>query len=320
MIRAIAFDFETRTERALAVDGVAAERQAGRYCWVDVGDEPPEVVKPLLTGMLGLSARAVEAVVGADEEGRFDIHEDCLHVGLTEMALREGGFDTLHVDIVLARGLLVTFHRRPTIFLDRVWNTHQEDFVRFARSPGFLLYELGDALLASHRRQLRLIGEWSDQVQGDLMDRRDERVFVRVSDLTRNLLLLRKVVLAARDVLHEWAARRSAFISETTQPYLENLSGSLDRLADDVGAEREAMNDLLNLYIGMVGHRTNRIMARLTVLSSIFMPLTFVCGVYGMNLIIPETEWRWTYPLFWGLTIVFAGVSLLIVRRRGWLR
>jgi magnesium transporter len=120
--------------------------------------------------------------------------------------------------------------------------------------------------------------------------------------------------------MHELSSRKSPFISETTQPFLESMAGTMERLGSDLTTEREVLNETLNLYMGMVSHRTNKVVNRLTVISAIFLPLSFLCGVYGMNLKnIPETRWEYGYALFWLVALGISATLLVVMRRRNWL-
>jgi magnesium transporter len=157
-------------------------------------------------------------------------------------------------------------------------------------------------------------------VQIQIVGNPGDEIFSRVAIVTRELLSFRKLVLAAREVLHELATRRSSFVSETTQPYLGNMVGKLERLGSDLTVEREILAETLNLYMGIVSHRTSRLVSRLTVVSLIFLPLTFLCGVYGMNFeYLPETEWRYGYPLVWAVALLIAGGLLVVAKTKRWL-
>jgi magnesium transporter len=98
------------------------------------------------------------------------------------------------------------------------------------------------------------------------------------------------------------------------------MVGTLERLGNDLCTEREILAEALNLYLSMVSHRTNRIVNRLTMLSAIFLPLTFLCGVYGMNFrVLPELEWEYGYLYFWGLATVITGGLLVSLKLKRWL-
>jgi magnesium transporter len=129
-------------------------------------------------------------------------------------------------------------------------------------------------------------------------------------------LHLRKVVLPARSVLTDLSTRKSPFVSEATQPFLGNMVGTVERVLQDVLVDRDILSGALNNYMSMVAHQTNKTMSKLTVVSVIFMPLTFLCGVYGMNFdVLPETTWTYGYALFWGAALVIVAGLLYLMRR-----
>jgi magnesium transporter len=180
---------------------------------------------------------------------------------------------------------------------------YRSDFVRFATTPSFLLYELWDRLIDNYLSVHKAFEDRVEQVQRGLTGDVDEVIFQEASELSSDLLQLRKTLLPARAVLTELSTRKSAFVSEATQPFLGNMVGTIERVLQDVLVDRDILSDSLNNYMSMVAHRTNKVMGKLTVVSVIFMPLTFLCGVYGMNFeVLPELKLQWGYYGFWILT------------------
>jgi magnesium transporter len=124
-------------------------------------------------------------------------------------------------------------------------------------------------------------------------------------------------VLPARAVLTDLSTRKSPFVSEATQPYLNNMVGTIERVLQDVLVDRDILAGSLNNYMSLVAHKTNQVMSKLTVVSIIFLPLTFLCGVSGMNFEkMDELKWGWTYPWgFWGAAAVLVASLLYLMRR-----
>ena len=141
-------------------------------------------------------------------------------------------------------------------------------------------------------------------------------MFGEASELGADLLHLRKVVLPARAVLTDLSTRKSPFVSEATQPYLGNMVGTIERVLQDVLVDRDILAGSLNNYMSLVAHKTNQTMSKLTVVSIIFLPLTFLCGVYGMNFdIIPELKWEYGYLYFWSSAFAVVAGLLYLMRR-----
>lgn len=326
MITIVGLDFATKQERSITPDELPGLLDSPLFFWVDIDcahcpDQGPQCGRcEAVLRTLRISEVVMAEVLGPDREGRYDVYEDCLHFAVTEAKLQENRLQTAHVDVVLGLNYLVTYRRREADFVKQMRRTYRDDFHKFARSPGFLLYEIGDYLIESYRRTLRGFQESVEQVQLQLFGDVDDGIFRHVSELTQDILVFRKVVLSSRELMHELATRRSPFVSETTQPFLDNMAGTLERLGGDLTTEREVLNETLNLYMGMVSHRTNKVVNRLTVISAVFLPLSFLCGVYGVNLKgVPEFEWNFGYAYFWGLCLVIAGTLMFFMRRRKWL-
>ena len=322
MITVVAFNFATRTEHTISPQEIPASIAGGAYCWIDADctDNPNTDSYRDLLKTLNVNPLAVEEVLGLDREGRYDVYDDCLHFAVSEGRNEQNRLVTAHVDILLAEHFIFTFRRHEAEFLKQMRRTYREDFHKFAKSSGFLIYELGDHLIESYRRTLRGFSDAVEQVQLKLFTDVDDGIFRHVAGLTQDILVFRKIVLASRELMHELSSRRSLFVSESTQPFLESMAGTLERLGSDITTEREVLNETLNLYMGMVSHRTNKVVNRLTVISAIFLPLSFLCGVYGMNLKnIPETTWNYGYPLFWLMAATIAGSLLYIMKHRKWI-
>ncbi|MGH9198770.1 MAG: magnesium transporter CorA family protein, partial [Acidimicrobiia bacterium] len=262
----------------------------------------------------------IEEAVMHPRGGRYDVYEECLHAALTAPHFIEGRLCVAHVDLVIAERFIVTLHRAPVEFLDQVRQNYHQFFATFAESLGFLLFELWDRLIESYRKALVTLEDEVELIQNSILGDLDDTIFHRVSEVTQDLLKVRKNVLADRAVLQELALRRSKFVNPSTQPYLSNMVGTLEQLGNDLSTEREILAGALNLYLSMVSHRTNRIVNRLTLLSAIFLPLTFLCGVYGMNFrVLPEIEWQYGYLFFWVLVAVITGSLLLVLKIKHWL-
>ncbi|MEY4841576.1 MAG: hypothetical protein RJA12_300, partial [Planctomycetota bacterium] len=185
-----------------------------------------------------------------------------------------------------------------------------------AQSPSFLLYELWDHLIDNYLKVHETFDERVTAIQRALIGEVDESIFKEASELSSDLLQLRKVVLPARAVLTELSTRKSSFVSEATQPYLANMAGTVDRVLQDVLVDRDILSDSLNNYMSMVAHRTNKVMGKLTVVSVIFLPLSFLCGVYGMNFeSMPELKSDWGYTGFWAVAAIIVTLLLLVMRR-----
>jgi magnesium transporter len=159
-----------------------------------------------------------------------------------------------------------------------------------------------------------------EDIQKRLLGDVGDEILIDVSELTRSLLDYRNAAVTARETIHELATRRSPYVSPSTQPFLDRQTVALERLAGDAATERTVLSETLALYMGIVSHRTNKVVNRLTVVSMVFLPLNFIAAVYGMNFeVMPELSWRYGYLAFWVVSSVVVATLLWNLRRRRWL-
>ncbi len=316
---AVALDFSTKRDERVATVDIPREIEAGRFVWLDLDlavQEGGVAIDEILTAM-GVPTQVVEDVRHPDAGTQIARYPTCLHMVMAGCELAGGDLTLQRVDIIVGERFLISSHRGPVRFVDSVKREYHDDFVHHAQTPSFLVYELWDHLVDHYVVVQNQFEEDVEALQKRLTADVDDAVFNEISELGSDLLHFRKVVMPARAVLVDLATRHSRFISEATRPFLANMGGTVERVLQDLLVDREILADSLNLYLSAVSHRTNEVMKKLTVVSVIFMPLTFLVGVYGMNFkFLPETQWRWGYAMFWLVALGLSGALIYLMARK----
>ena len=316
-LQVVDFDFERKIEKTIALGEVDEAITAGRFIWVDLEASDLGEARALLADLNLIADEIVQDALTAEAATRHARYDNCIHVVVSGCQQRGQHFDLERVDIVISQSFLITIHKGPVSFLSAVRRDYKQDFQRFAKSPSFLVYELWDHLIDNYLAIQKQMEERVEQVQNELRSPNvTDAVFAHISDLGADLLHFRKILLPARAVLTDLSTRRTIFISETTQSFLHNMVGTVEHVLQDLLVDRDILSESLNLYMSLVGHRTNEVMKRLTVVSVVFLPLTFLCGVYGMNFdILPELHWHYGYLFFWAVAALIV-IGLLGLMRR----
>jgi magnesium transporter len=316
-LHVVELDFPTKTLRPIEVGDIAGSIESGRHVWIDIEAPDASALKESITALGLVREPVIEHIASGDAATQLARYENYLHVAVCGCRLQPNGELSLErLDAVVSERFLVTAHVGPRQFLDAVKREYAGDFVRYAKTPSFLVFELWDHLVDHYVDVQKRLEAQVEKLQSELFREIDDTVFQRVAEIGADLLRFRSVLVPTRAMLTELSTRRSIFISEATQGFLQNLVGTIERVLQDVLADRDSLNQALNLYMSMVSHRTNRAMNKLTVISVIFLPLTFLCGVYGMNFrVLPELEWRFGYGMFWGVVAMIAIAMLMVMRR-----
>lgn len=315
--RLVEFDFDKKTERSVEFDRFGPAAADGNYLWLDVevgGDLP--AARSLLVELGLVEAVLLDDAFESGPDTRVRRFDDYLFLALTGCRIVDNSLVPERVSAFVAEHFLLTIHHAPVAFMEEMMRNYRADFIRFAKGPGFLLYELLEQLTENFLIGQRYLAVHVEKLQEALIGEIDATIFTRVAAVGNDVLAFRKILVPARSLLTELAQRKSAFVSEETRPFLQNMAATVECVLADVLADRDILSGSLDLYMSMVGHRTNEVMKRLTAVSVIFMPLTFLCGIYGMNFeILPELQWTYGYALFW-LAVGIITASLVLMLRR----
>jgi magnesium transporter len=316
-VRAVVLDFAAKTELVVSLTEAVEQTRLGRATWIDIELSNAGEAEPVLNALGLISPEILEDALYNEPLTRLARFEECVHFVVSGCRPDGHAFELERADVIIGETYVITLHRGPVVFLDQVMRQYRADFERFAQSLSFLVYEVWDHLIDNYLSVQKLMEERVEELQSQLRSEQiDDAVFAQMSELGADLLHFRKVLLPARSVLTDLSARKSLFISSATQPFLANMVGAVEHVLQDLLVDRDILSESLNLYMSMVSHRTNEVMKRLTVVSVIFLPLTFLVGVYGMNFeVLPELRWRFGYAAFWLAVIVIAGGLLWLLKR-----
>lgn len=314
---ATALSFATKEHRSIDAGEIEEALGRGEYVWLDLAPDDLRQMKALAERLKIHEDILEDAFMDDEAATQHARYSTCLHMVMSGCYLRGDDFGLQRLDAVVGESFLMTIHREPIGFVDKVKREFLEDFIHHAQTPSFLIYELWDHLLDSYMAVQEQFEQRVEAIQTRLIGDVDETLFAEIGEVGSDLVHFRKVLLPARAVLTDLSIRKNRFVSEATQPFLGNMIGTVERVLQDLVADREILRDSLNLHVSAVSHRTNNAMRRLTGVSVIFLPLTFLVGVYGMNFEFqPELHWQIGYALFWGVAAAITVVLLLLLHRK----
>jgi magnesium transporter len=227
---------------------------------------------------------------------------------------------TEQVSMFLGRNTLLTIQEAPGDAFDEVRKRlHTEGSRLRENDVSFLLYALMDATVDSYFPILEDYSERLEDVEEKLLTTAGPSVLQQLHTLRRELLVVRRAAWPMRELVAQLQREKHECLSETTQTYFRDVYDHAVQIIDLVETYREIAASMMETYMSVVSNRMNEVVKVLTIIGTIFIPLTFLAGVYGMNMPIPENSWRITYLLFWIVSLAIAGGMLYWFRRRGWI-
>lgn len=297
--------------------------------WVDVQGLGSEDILQRLGKVFDLHPLVLEDVVNVPQRPKVEDYEDQLVI-IAQMVMPRPGLDSFwieQVSFVLGKHYLLTVQEEPQRdcfgpVRDRI--RANKGSLRKAGAD-YLAYTLLDAVIDGYFPVLEVYGERIEDLEEEVVTNPTRGTLQKIYQVRRELLALRRSIWPQRDAINMLIRGGSDLISPNVQIYLRDCYDHAIQVIDMVETYRELASGLMDVYLSSVSNKMNEIMKLLTVVSSIFIPLTFIAGVYGMNFNtekspwnMPELNWYWGYPLCLGAMAVTAGGLVFFFWRRGW--
>ena len=322
-IRYIEYDDEVFEEGEIKTpEELRCYAETERPTWVDIEGFGDEICLKQIGEIFGIHPLALADAVNVPQRAKTQRYPDHLLIIIHapfESAM--AGNRLPQVCILLANDYIVTFQERHFGFFDDVRERLRVPAGLFRRTgPAYLAYALVDALIDQYYPLLAEISEELDEIEGDLFERASPELVSRVHGLQRRVTQLLRVHRPQVDAIHQLVRSDSTLIPETTRIYFNDVEDHARQILGGLEAARDSATDAMGAILASLGHRQNEVMKVLTLVGTIFIPLTFIVGIYGMNFdYMPELRARLGYPIVMGGMLALALVMLGWFRAKGWL-
>jgi magnesium transporter len=298
---------------------------ADEVLWIDVVGLGDAALIQAMGNRYGLHQLALEDVLNVHQRPKVEDYQDHLYIVL-RMATPSTGADTEQVSIFLSKGLVITFQERIGDCFDPIRQRIRQAKGRIrGMGPDYLVYALIDAIVDGYFPVIDAAGEALAALEDDVIIDPKPMHIERLHGLKRDLLSIRRAVWPTRDMLSALLRGDLPFLADATHIYLRDAHDHTVQLIDIVETYREIASGMVDAYLSSQSTKLNEVMKFLTIMSTVFLPLTFVVGLYGMNFDraspwnMPELGWRLGYPF---ALLIMAGAAaglLYVFWRKGWL-
>ncbi|UCF66157.1 MAG: magnesium/cobalt transporter CorA [Acidobacteriota bacterium] len=279
--------------------------------------------------LFGLHPLALEDVVNAHQRAKVDVYPDVLFVVAHIVGWAQVGtsVDAEQISLFVGRDFVLTFQHHEGDCFENVRERVRKPRKQLRTSgPDYLAYALLDAIVDHYFPLFEKLGDWLERLEDEVLENPDRETVATIRRVKRQQLELRRTAWPLREAVHALLREDVPLISADTRVFLRDCYDHTLRVLDLQESYREQVGGLMDAYLSTVSHRMNEVMALLTIVATIFIPLSFIAGLYGMNFDpavspwnMPELGWYFGYPLALGLMLAVGGGMLIFFRRRGWI-
>jgi magnesium transporter len=310
-------------EPTASLDQALACHEETGVAWLNVdGVQDVDLLKKLGEGY-GLHPLVIEDIANTEQRPKLEDYGDYLFIVLKMLSPDSGRVRVEQVSLIVKRNLILSFQEqdKPGDCLDPLRARLRAEASRL-RGAGadFLAYGILDAVVDHYFVVLEQLGDAVERSEEGATRDPTASSAQAIHDLRRELLVMRRAVWPLRDLVAQLSRRESPLIAEKTVVYLRDVHDHLVQVIDTIEILRDLLSSLLEMELTRASLRMNQTMKALTLIATVFIPLTFIVGVYGMNFDhMPELHWRWAYPVLWALMIAI-GVGMAVwFKRKRWL-
>jgi magnesium transporter len=295
--------------------------EEGKTNWINVNGLTGGVVERLCE-RLGIHALVVEDILNTEHRPAVESYDDYLFVITKMLTVRDdGSIEYEQVSLIVKGGIVVTIQETPGDCFGPIRERISTGAGRIRRSGSdYLAYGLLDIIVDNYFLVLEGLGDRLEALELGATDPAEARIFMaELQSLKGELLRMRRTIWPVRDSIGMLLRLEGGRLSPGLDPFLRDLYENSVQVIEAVETYREQAESILEIYLSSVSNRMNEVMKVLTVISTIFIPLTFLAGVYGMNFqYMPELSKPWAYPALWVLMALIAGAMLLFFKRKKW--
>ncbi|MFH1373010.1 MAG: magnesium/cobalt transporter CorA [bacterium] len=307
------------------IDGIAdfnrLTSQENCVLWVDMC-KPTDEESFVLTHDFSFHPLAIEDVIAEKPHTKIDDYDRYLFLvfQIVDYVGREEGLKISEIDMFLSKNSVVTVHYDDHRIFDYLYHRAQRDERLLSRGADFLFHALIDATVDNYNATLDILEYEVDQVEDDVLSGPDEETLRSIFTLRRDIVHLKRIVIPQMEVLSHFSRDKFKLITSKAAVYFSDIHDHLVRISDIAEVHRQILNSSLEVYYSSVSTKTNEIIKVLTIFTVLFIPPTFLVGLWGMNFdFMPELDWKYGYvfALVIMLTIVLSLVAYF--RKKKWL-
>lgn len=292
----------------------------GYVHWIDFEGVHDVTVIEKCGELFGIHPLTLEDIVNTHQRPKFEEYDDYVLAVMKQMQL-ESEIVSEQISIILSHDLVLSFQESRIDCFNALRERIRHSKGRIRKcGADYLTYALLDSIVDGYFLLLERFSDRIEDVEEDLIANPTSTTMRNIHRLKRDIIFIRKAAWPLRDLVSNMERSETNLISASTDLYLRDLADHAARVIDSVETFRDLLASMMDIYLSSISNRMNEVMKVLTVISTIFIPITFIVGVYGMNFkYMPELDSPWGYPMVWAAMLVIVVTLLAFFRRKRWI-
>jgi magnesium transporter len=307
-----------------SIDEILEYKDSDTVTWVIIeGLSNVEIVEQIGT-MFGIHQLVLEDILNTHQRPKYEEYEDYLYIVLKSIEPRNEDFNVAYeqISLVVLKNIVITFKEKSDNLFRPIIQRIKTSKGRF-RSLGtdYLAYVILDTIIDQYFILVDSLDDTITMLEDRLLiSDPSQEILHKIQKLKREIINIRRHVSPIRELMAGMLRSESELIHEKTHIFLKDVSDHAIRVVESIELYRDILSGLLDIYISSLSNKMNEVMKVLTVFASIFIPLTFLTGIYGMNFeYMPELKWKWAYPVLWAAFVTIPVVLLIYFKKKKWL-
>ncbi len=290
--------------------------------WLNVTTLGNTALLKELAELFAIHHITIEDIQDIDHRPKLDVFDDYLHI-IAKMLYANGGLDDLsteQVSIVMGKNFIITLQETPTDVFDGIRVRLENPQGRMRKlGTDYFTYTLIDAIVEEYFILLEKVDESMEKLEDQIVGSKSRVKLENIYHQRKLIQHIKKNIWPTRELLSAWRKSETNFITKKSTPYINALYQKTVEIIESLEMQRESITTLVEIFMTNISLKQNEVMKTLTIIATIFIPLTFVAGVYGMNFTyMPELEWKYGYLFIWLFFILSAGVMAFYFKKRRW--
>lgn len=324
IISLVDFSKDELEEKVISsVDELLSYKEKDTVTWVNVQGLKDVQIIASIGEMFGIHNLVLEDILNTHQRAKFQEEDEYLYIVLNGLSLQNEQFPVYYeqISFLILNNFLFTFREKAdNLFLPINKRLSKSKTRLRSQGSDYLAYAILDLIVDMNFILLDSLDVMTDLIEEELLSNPTSDTLITIQEYKRELIGMRRSLSPLRELLTGILRSDVGLIHEQTHRYFRDVYEHVIHISEEVESNKDILTGLLDIYISSVSNKMNEIMKVLTVFATIFIPLTFIAGVYGMNFeYMPELKWRWGYPALWAGFVIFTIAALLYFRRKKWL-